>query len=700
MSLGDDEVTEVGGYKLERRLGAGGMGVVYLARSPRGTPVALKVVRREWAEDEAFRARFELEVAAARMVHSRYTAPVVDASPRGPDPWMATLYVPGRGLDTRVSEDGPLNGSELIELARALTQALADIHRAGVIHRDLKPSNILLTEDGPRVIDFGVAQAVDGLRLTETGHIVGTPAFMAPEQLQSLPLGPEADIFALGCVLTFAATGGGPFGAHGPFGVAYQAVHEEPDLAGVPDSLREVVADCLAKEPADRPSPASILKRLAEPAPPTTPKVGPSTRRRASARDTWTVLQRACTRRVPAWAVASSVLAAVSVTLVAAGTDNGQRPASPLPGHPHVVLANGQPWVTNLRGKASGTQCVSGDPDSTIRAFLYCLVDGRILGIETYHGETVWERLRPDGDNSGRAELIGVRDKELYYTTRASSQLVLRALGVKTGRLLWERRFTNRSRQVFLSHGHLLLMSSGWIKGLDSTARKALWTRPVTGEASVATLGGMAFLVVRDKQHTKVSGLQPATGALGKTVVLEDRLHLLGTANGLIALGNRSAAEADSTSLLLFDTARFLPDTATRTALRLHLQGRKFLLALGPDTAFLAYEDGHVSAVNALTGKERWSSSVQGVVAAAPVYAHEQLLVMTANGTVTTFKAVDGTRLEVHDPYGDSKSLEKKPLNSPEIIRNNSGAFYALTSDGLLYTLPVRSRRSSPSGSR
>ncbi|WP_308040511.1 serine/threonine-protein kinase [Streptomyces sp. PSKA30] len=309
MSLRKDDPTEVGGYKLERRLGAGGMGVVYLARSPQGRTVALKVVRREWAQDEEFRARFELEVAAARMVHSRYTAPVVDASPRGPEPWMATLYIPGRSLDRKVSKDGPLSGPELSQLARGLAQALVDIHRAGVIHRDLKPSNVLLTEDGPRVIDFGVARATDGAGLTETGHIVGTPAFMAPEQLQSSrTVGPEADVFALGCILSFAATGNGPFRAHGAFGVAYQVVHEEPDLTGVPDGIRELVADCLMKEPANRPTPAAILSRLAAPA------AAPA-QRGLSTRRTWAVLKQVLTRRVPAWAAAASLLAAVPLTL-------------------------------------------------------------------------------------------------------------------------------------------------------------------------------------------------------------------------------------------------------------------------------------------------------------------------------------------------------------------------------------------------
>ncbi|MFF4041144.1 protein kinase [Streptomyces sp. NPDC001816] len=678
MSLRDDDPTEVGGYKLEGRLGAGGMGVVYLARSPRGTPVALKVVRPEWAENKAFRERFELEVAAARMVHSQYTAPVVDASPRGPEPWMATLYVPGQSLHTQVSQNGPLSGAELTELAASLAQALADIHRAGVIHRDLKPSNVLLTEDGPRVIDFGIAQATDGRGLTETGHIVGTPAFMAPEQLQASHIvGPEADIFALGCVLTFAATGYGPFKAHGAFGAAYQVVHEEPDLTGVPDGLRQLVADCLSKEPPNRPTPAAIRRRLTSPpAPPPTP-----VRRGMSARRRWGVLKQVVTRRVPAWAAASAVLAAVPLTLVAVGMTNEHQPSSPKTERPHIVLENAQPWVSNVRvAAAPGEQCVPGDSASGMRAFLYCLAGSRILSIEVYHGKTVWERVRPDGDDEGQATLVGVRGEELFYATSAGGQPVLRALGVRTGRILRTRKFAYPS-QIVLSHGSFLLISSGRIEGLDATAQKTLWQRPLTGETSVATLGDRTYLIVRGQQRTEVTALNPSTGSVQTPVVLQGKLHLLASANGLVALGNRSAGEADSTFLLVLNTA-------TNTASRIPLRGQKFRLTLSRDTALLAYQDGHISAINTRTGKERWSVSVQGAVIADPVYTNRQFLVMTDEGNVSAFSADRGTRVDLHHPRDSAP--EMAPFDRPEIIRNNDD-FYALTPDGLLYTLPERS---------
>jgi outer membrane protein assembly factor BamB len=346
------------------------------------------------------------------------------------------------------------------------------------------------------------------------------------------------------------------------------------------------------------------------------------------------------------------------------------------------VLENPQPWVTSVRGAAPGEQCVSGDPASEIRAFLYCLAGGRVLSIEVYHGETVWEHYRPDGDDGGRAELVGVRGKELFYATRAEGQQALRALDVMTGNILWTREFTNHPSQIVLSRGNFLLISRGRIEGLDPTARKTLWQRPLTGEASVAMLGYRAYLIVRGQQRTEVTALDPATGSVGRSVVLKENLHLLASANGLVALGDHSAAEADSTSL-------FVLDTTTNSTRRLPLKGPKFRLALGGDTVFLAYEDGQVSAINTHTGKERWSASAQGVVIADPVYANRQFLVMTDDGKVTAFSADIGFRAAVPRPYRDSSTLEKAPFHRPGIIRNNDDAFYALSPEGLLSTLSV-----------
>ncbi|MFD7286513.1 PQQ-binding-like beta-propeller repeat protein [Streptomyces sp. NPDC059863] len=279
MTLRGDDPRSVGEYRLVSRLGAGGMGVVYLGRSVSGRQVAVKMIRPEFAEDDGFRVRFRREVDAARRVSGAFTAPVVDADPEAEQPWLATLFVPGRTLHARVADDGPLPPGEIRILAAGLAEALRDIHRTGLVHRDLKPANVLLAEDGLRVIDFGISRAVDSDPLTRTGLVVGTPPFMAPEQFRAgEATGSFTDVFALGSVLVFAATGHGPFDATDPFVCGYRVTHEEPDLAGLPDELRALIVPCLSKDPSERPTVGDLLKQTEEALPEALPEVRPEER--------------------------------------------------------------------------------------------------------------------------------------------------------------------------------------------------------------------------------------------------------------------------------------------------------------------------------------------------------------------------------------------------------------------------------------
>ncbi|MEV8316018.1 PQQ-binding-like beta-propeller repeat protein [Streptomyces sp. NPDC059900] len=263
MSLRGGDPAEIGGYPLEARLGSGGMGTVFLARTASGRPVAIKLIHQQYAGDEEFRIRFRQEVAAARRVSGAFTAAVVDADPEAEHPWMATTYIEGHTLAQHIAKKGPLAGTDLRTLAIGLTEALRDIHRAGVVHRDLKPSNVVLSPEGPRVIDFGISRAADQQTLTMTGRVIGTPPFMSPEQLQApRGVGPRSDVFSLGTLLVYAATGQGPFDADSPYMTAYQVVHEPPELAAVPGALRAVVEPCLDKDPDARPSADELLERL------------------------------------------------------------------------------------------------------------------------------------------------------------------------------------------------------------------------------------------------------------------------------------------------------------------------------------------------------------------------------------------------------------------------------------------------------
>lgn len=257
--LEGDDPTTIAGYRLAAKLGAGGMGKVYLSYTPGGRPVAIKVIRPEFGEDAEFRRRFAQEVKSAQRVQGLFTAPVIDAATDAAHPWLATAYVPGPSLADAVVAHGALPVETVVLLIAGMAEALHVIHGAGIVHRDLKPSNVLLAADGPRVIDFGIAHAADATSLTGSGVTIGTPSFMAPEQAAGRRVTPATDVFALGQVAAYAATGSPAFGEGTSHGVLYRIVHEEPDLSGVPERLMELVGRCLAKDPAARPSIAEVI---------------------------------------------------------------------------------------------------------------------------------------------------------------------------------------------------------------------------------------------------------------------------------------------------------------------------------------------------------------------------------------------------------------------------------------------------------
>ena len=255
---------QIGPYRLVGRLGGGGMGRVFLGLSAGGRPVAVKVVRAELAADLEFRVRFGREVVAARRVSGLFTALVVDADVDGPVPWLATAYVPGPSLSEAVTRYGPMPARPALALAAGLAEGLSAIHAAGVVHCDLKPANVLLSPDGPRVIDFGISRAAEALPGAGAGLVVGSPGFMSPEQAMGLAIGPASDIFSLGAVLTFAATGEGPFGRGSNPELAYRLVYGPPGLDLLPAELRPLVVRCLDKDPLERPTAGEVLAQVSE----------------------------------------------------------------------------------------------------------------------------------------------------------------------------------------------------------------------------------------------------------------------------------------------------------------------------------------------------------------------------------------------------------------------------------------------------
>ncbi|MFD7028231.1 serine/threonine-protein kinase [Streptomyces sp. NPDC059917] len=258
------EPRTIGSYRLLGRLGAGGMGRVYLGRSAGGRTVAVKIVHPHFASDDEFRARFRREVAAARRVGGEWTAQVLDADPEAAVPWVATAYVAGPSLDRALAAHGPLPEHSVRAVGGGLARALVAVHALGLVHRDVKPSNVMLTLDGPRLIDFGIARATDGTAsLTSTGVSVGSPGYMAPEQILGKGVTGASDVFSLGAVLAFAATRLPPFSGDNAATLLYKVVHEDPDLDGIPaGELRDLIGACLAKAPGERPAPEAIAVAL------------------------------------------------------------------------------------------------------------------------------------------------------------------------------------------------------------------------------------------------------------------------------------------------------------------------------------------------------------------------------------------------------------------------------------------------------
>lgn len=264
MRLRREDPRVVGSFRLHRRLGAGGMGVVYLGSDRKGQRVALKVIRPDLAEDQEFRSRFAREVSAARRIRGGCTARLVAADLEADRPWFATQYVPGPSLHDKVADEGALGAAEVAAIGAALSEGLVAVHEAGVVHRDLKPSNILLSPKGPRIIDFGIAWATGASTLTHVGTAVGSPGFLAPEQVRGAAVTPATDVFSLGATLAYASTSDSPFGHGSSEVMLYRVVHEEAQLHGVPDALAPLVRACLAKDPEERPSTLQLSLRLKE----------------------------------------------------------------------------------------------------------------------------------------------------------------------------------------------------------------------------------------------------------------------------------------------------------------------------------------------------------------------------------------------------------------------------------------------------
>jgi serine/threonine protein kinase/outer membrane protein assembly factor BamB len=661
VGLHKDDPKALGGYRIVDRLGAGGMGVVYRGRSRSGREVAVKVVHAQYAEDPVFRARFRQEIEAVRKVSGAFTAPVVDADPEAVRPWMATQYVSGPTLSARIRDHGPLRGAELRRLALGLVEALREIHRAGVVHRDLKPGNVLIAHDGPRVIDFGISRATENQTLTETGKMIGTPPFMSPEQFSDArSVGPASDVFSLGALLVFAATGRGPFDADSPYLTAWRVMQEEPKVEAVAEPLRSVLTRCLAKDAGSRPGLEELAEEFARVLPdpaagdqetvalrltpppaaggqdagdePGGPVAEPRPGRRSRLRR-WPVL--AGTAGVLALAVTGFLLLDVnpfSTTEESSGRAGGVPPSvslDPLP-------SGWKPWQTSVYGVAvTGVRkpLGGGAPDNaslscvTGKDALYCGGVGTLpVRIDGASGRIAWRaESLPPGLSQVRfnSRVLGVHDGVLLVSENVmnkegndQSNTVL-ALDTATGKLLWSRPTRETGAVDLAVVGDLLLTSDGYrVTARDVRAGAVRWKATVpaapTYHCEFQEADDVLYADCTDAgtpTRNVFYAVDRADGSMRKLSVPDGDLDHLGAVDGDLVFaaqaprGQRTFDESTYGEVALID-----PGTGKVRKVKLTGSPRGRVALVGGVLCF-ADSRGKLVAHSPGTGKQLWQTS-------------------------------------------------------------------------------------------
>ncbi|MFJ4784982.1 PQQ-binding-like beta-propeller repeat protein [Streptomyces sp. NPDC088794] len=715
LSSGNAESTgaSIAGYTLIDRLGSGGMGVVHLGLSASGRQVAIKVVHAQYALDEEFRARFRQEVAAARRVSGAFTAPVVDADPDAEQPWMATLYVPGRTLTEVVAEQGPLSGRRLRTLALGLVEALRDIHRAGVVHRDLKPSNVLIAEDGPRVIDFGISRAADNEDLTVTGRLIGTPPFMSPEQFSSpRDVTAASDVFSLGSLLVYAATGNRPFEGGSPYLTGYQVMYEAPKLDGVREPLRSLAARCLEKDPAARPGLEDLHRDLltlpvdesAESLPDlasdltvpdgttepgsgrrrsSRPRPGPAAHQADTATDTGSgaITGRGRrTRRVLLGVGAALAVTAIGITtahLVASGgTGGASSDASASPAAPAVSLpADWRPWRASLLSAKKGDPldelkpgCVAGGSTA-----VYCAGTGfTTVRLNAASGRVAWRK----GTSPETSRPVGVRDGRVYTYVKPDSTETyiprrLVALNAGTGAQLWAHPVSEDRDAVLFDSGVLAMDEKATQYVAYDETGHLLWTTRASssvGDACTpAVLGGTPYGLCTpaddpSKGEVALVHLDPVDGTAKEIATLPTGAVPLGTADGRplfavpkLAEGSFGSGEDQPyTTLMAVDPlggGRRIPLPGTT-------RGTPTLVG---DVVHFVRPNGTVTAVRVSDGKRLWQRETDIENLSTPVYSAKSDTLYLANqyGRLLALNARTGVvrwRTSALQDPGDSAS--------------------------------------------
>ncbi|MFE2969549.1 serine/threonine-protein kinase [Streptomyces sp. NPDC059340] len=718
-SAGADPEAELprfaGQYQLEAQLGSGGMGIVHLARSASGLRLAVKVVHAGFAQDPEFRGRFRQEVAAARRVSGAFTAPVVDADPEAEHPWMATLFIPGPTLAEHVKRNGALPPARLRHLMAGLAEALRDIHRAGVVHRDLKPSNVLLADDGPKVIDFGISRPSDSELRTETGKLIGTPPFMAPEQFRRpREVGPAADVFALGSVIVHAATGSGPFDSDSPYLVAYQVVHDEPDLTGVPEELAGFVARCLAKEPEDRPTPDELMTALksvsasydtqafipeqrgsgmAEQRSSGIPEQrGPSGQSATSARvepstpkrpEDSRKLKRVLARR---WRLTVAVAAAVVAAVVVGAFALLDSPdvKTPKKSAGQRSLSGFQPWDISLstRGaKAEGLPRCTYTPHE-----LYCLRPGVLAAaVDPADGHILWSRGDTDQGSHYSTTAPPVLSGGLLQVVSGDGRR-LTALDPATGATRWSRDTARYQGRIAHVGGVVLLTGpDGKVTALDAATGEEKWHRSIPGQPSPSFFSygdAVAYAVTGTGNGTRVTAVDPQTGATRWQRSLHGTLTIVGAHDGVVWFTS-SATDQYTDAVVRYDTA---DRSVRRIPLPIPLPSSQG--AVQGDTVYLLAGGGALVAVDTGTSAQLWRVETSVSTASAPVVSGRRLYLTSVDGRLLAVDTARGTLLgQTKSRLGDDRGSLVGAIPAP---LSADGKVYSAAPDGSLFAVDGR----------
>ncbi|MGW0533592.1 protein kinase domain-containing protein [Streptomyces sp. NPDC003032] len=707
----------IGPYEVFQLLGEGGMGRVFLARSPGSRLVALKVIRPEYAEAPNFRGRFRREAESARRVSGFFTPPVLDADADAPQPWLATAYVPAPSLHDVVRGFGVLPEAGLRALGTGLAEALLAIHDAGIVHRDLKPGNVLIAEDGPRVIDFGISSAVDATQVTRTGAVMGTPGFMAPEQIMSSrEAGPAADIFSLGCVLVFAATGRGPFGTGGTAEILYRAVHEPPELDGVPAALSPLISACLDKDPARRPPAASVLvgSGAADPAallidgvredlarreahaavlvaappvpltslaPPVDPFAAEAPRGPSRRRFLW-IAAAGTTVAAGGGAAALAGWRSKPGTTPARGGGSGSAGTTGRP-EPKVPAGPKPRWSVPLKKLASAQLQLLGD-------MLVHWEQRRATAYDTTTGKERWTgSLRLPSDVSTDPKWLGVRGSTLFASAWSGERGYLSGVDA-TGRQKFTHALTEQGADAQSSDfvdsvlsvaGQVAVVGTSGHKGygvlaVDLRSGKVLWSRTVKGSDFQAYAdGNLCFL--QDNGTLRGLGLRSGAERWKVPDVIKPGAypHLSTDGKTLLVTSTKAQAFRVTDGKKLWTAVN---ETTTISAAR--VRGKRAYLHDGPGTVF---------ALDMRSGEQVWHTAspvhlttTGGANSQGPTVSASVVAIATfATGDVPGFivlRASDGKPLWAHQPSG-------KTGGKSEWLLQTSGSTLFAASETTLY---------------